>query len=162
MIAPEQLRFSAVTPLPLLLYRAVLPALGAAAPHACKALFAANGWPGAWFNGIHGYHHFHATTPEVLGIVAGQVSVRFGGPAGETVAVRAGDVVVVPAGISHRNQGASADLLVVGAYPDGRVADLVTGTPHGTAILATIAAAAQPDSDPVFGADGPLTRLWRR
>jgi uncharacterized protein YjlB len=43
--------------------------------------------------------------------------------------VKAGDVVVVPAGVAHCNQGQSSDLLIVGAYPDnGPRPDLRRGT----------------------------------
>ena len=44
--------------------------------------------------------------------------VQFGGPRGETLDVQAGDVVVLPAGVGHCRMDKSADLLIVGAYPD--------------------------------------------
>jgi uncharacterized protein YjlB len=147
--------------LPLLLYRGVLPLEGDAA-QACQDRFAGHGWTGGWRNGLFSYHHFHTTAHEVLGIVRGEARVRFGGPGGRTVAVAAGDVVVVPAGVGHKNEGASPDLLVIGAYADGRERDLCRG---GESSLpkqaATIAAVPIPDADPVAGRDGPLPQRWR-
>ena len=32
----------------------------------CEALFARNGWLGAWVDGIYSFHHFHSTRHEVL------------------------------------------------------------------------------------------------
>jgi uncharacterized protein YjlB len=144
--------------LPLLVYRGALPPDAAAMERA----FAANGWSNSWRNGIFRYHHFHSIAHEALGIAAGEVRVAFGGPSGREVAVRAGDVVVIPAGVAHRNMGASADLLVVGAYPGGSDYDIRRGDPaeHAVALYA-IAAVEVPESDPSAGRDGPLRRLWR-
>jgi len=83
------------------------------------ALFERNGWGGAWRNGIYAHHHYHSTTHEVLGVASGSVRVRLGGDSGKTVVLRAGDVVVVPAGVAHKSEGESPDLVVVGAYPQG-------------------------------------------
>jgi len=143
--------------LPLLVYRGALPA----DPAAMERAFAANDWSNSWRNGIFTYHHFHSTAHEVLGIAAGEVRVAFGGPTGQEVTVRAGDVVVIPAGVAHRNMGRSADLLVVGAYPGGSDYDIRRGDPaeHATALRA-IAALPLPRSDPVAGPDGGLARLW--
>src|SRR5262245_48603087 len=105
--------------LPVVVYRAALPASGDRAAQ-CEAMFARNGWPDAWRNGIYGHHHFHSTAHEVLGIARGQARVRLGGEGGETVEIAAGDVVVIPAGVAHKREVASADLLVIGAYPAGR------------------------------------------
>lgn len=162
MSAPETHRFAddgrfPNSALPLLVYRGALPP----DPAAMERAFAANRWSNSWRDGIFDYHHFHSIAHEVLGIAAGEVRVAFGGPLGEEVAVRAGDVVVVPAGIAHRKLGGSADLLVVGAYPGGSDYDIRRGDPaeHAAAVRA-VAAVPLPGSDPVSGRGGHLFRLW--
>jgi uncharacterized protein YjlB len=143
--------------LPLLVYRDAVPADAAR----IERLFAANRWPPAWRDGVHAFHHFHSTAHEVLGVARGEASVLFGGPAGTLLTVRAGDVVVVPAGVAHCNQGQSSDLLIVGAYPDGPGPDLRRGraAEHDAAQHA-IGAVPLPAADPVEGSRGPLVRLW--
>ena len=147
------------SPLPMLVYRRALPADAGAMVRA----FAANGWSNAWRNGIFTYHHFHSISHEVLGIAQGEVQVTFGGPSGETVTVWAGDVVVIPAGVGHRNVGQTRGLLVVGAYPGGSDYDTLRGKPeeHQAAVQA-VAAVPLPASDPVSGRVGPLRVLWAR
>ena len=144
--------------LPLLVYRDAVPA----DPVAVERLFAANWWPPAWRDGVHPFHHFHSCAHEVLGVARGEASVLFGGPNGKVLTLRAGDVVVVPAGVGHCNQGQSSDLLIVGAYPENaRRPDLRRGQPaeHDTAVGA-IANVPLPPADPVQGMDGALPRLW--
>lgn len=55
-------------------------------------------------------------THEVLGIARGSVSGEFGGAHGKPLDLKAGDVVILPAGTGHRRRSASRDVLVVGAY----------------------------------------------
>ena len=144
--------------LPVLVYHDVEEAHST---RGCAELFARNGWLGSWVNGIYPFHHFHSTAHEVLGIVAGSASVVLGGPGGRQFEVGPGDVLVLPAGTGHFNAGASPDLLVVGAYPDGMWCDLRRGDPaERDEVLANIAAVPLPGSDPVQGADGPLTGIW--
>lgn len=143
--------------LPLLVYRGVL-AGGEGAAAACETLFQAHGWSNGWRDGVFGYHHFHSTAHEALGIVAGEVRIQFGGEGGETVAVRAGDVVTIPAGVAHKNVGASRDLLAIGAYAGGREYDACRGGEPDVA--RRIEAVPKPDADPVYGARGPLLRAW--
>ncbi|MDR3529268.1 MAG: cupin domain-containing protein [Rhodopila sp.] len=144
--------------LPLLVYRGVVPA----DPSAIERVFAANRWPPAWRNGVHPFHHFHSTAHEALGVARGEVSVLFGGPGGRVLTVRAGDVVVVPAGVAHCNQGQSNDLLIVGAYPDNAPnPDLRRGkaAEHDAAARA-VGEVPLPPVDPVEGVDGALPKLW--
>jgi uncharacterized protein YjlB len=144
--------------LPLLVYRDAVPADAAG----IERLFAANHWPPAWRNGVHAFHHFHSTAHEVLGVARGEVSVLFGGPGGKVLTVRAGDVVIVPAGVAHCNQGQSDDLLIVGAYPDNSESpDLRRGKAgEHDAASRTVAAVPLPAADPVTGAGGALAGLW--
>jgi uncharacterized protein YjlB len=145
--------------LPVLVYSGVIaPEAGAGA---YEKLFAENDWLGAWRDGIYPFHHFHSTAHEVLGIAAGSAEVMLGGPVGERFELRAGDVVVLPAGTGHCNLGSSPDLLVVGAYPNGMDWDLRRGDPaeHDEAV-ANIARVPLPDQDPVRGKAGPLVDIW--
>jgi uncharacterized protein YjlB len=145
--------------LPVLIYHEVEAASDATR---CEELLARNGWLGAWQDGIFSFHHFHSTSHEVLGIAAGTATLILGGPTGRRFEVEQGDVVVLPAGTGHCNAGSSADLLVVGAYPCGMRWDLRRGDPaERDKVLANIAAVPLPDTDPLHGADGPLTDLWR-
>ena len=162
MSVPEAHRFAddgrfPNSSLPLLVYRAALPPDAEAMIRA----FADHGWSNSWRDGIFPYHHFHSIAHEVLGIASGWVEVAFGGPSGRAVTARAGDVVVIPAGVAHRNLGQSDDLLVVGAYPGGSDYDIRRGDPaeHAAAVRA-IAQVPLPSSDPVLGESGGLRRLW--
>jgi uncharacterized protein YjlB len=97
----------------------------------------------------------------VLGIANGVVQIAFGGPSGKTVRVQAGDVVVIPAGVGHRNIGQTNDLVVIGAYPDGVDYDTRRGDPsEHAAMIRNIAAVKLPTRDPVIGVAGPLIGLW--
>lgn len=144
--------------LPLLWWRGALDS--DAGPDAFEALFARNGWRPSWRNGIFTYPHFHSTSHEVLGIAQGSVRVRLGGETGVEVELRAGDVVLIPAGVGHQNLQASADLLVVGAYPQGAKADLLQDASGDPAIRARIAAVPLPRTDPVKGQDGFSHPAW--
>jgi uncharacterized protein YjlB len=136
--------------LPVLIYPGALD--GDAGAAAFEGRFAEHGWRGSWRDGIYPFHHFHSTAHEVLGIVAGRASVMLGGPRGRRFELRAGDVVVLPAGTGHCNLGSSPDLLVVGAYPNGMRWDLRRGDPaEHDEVLANIARVPVPDADPVQG-----------
>jgi uncharacterized protein YjlB len=144
---------------PMLVYRAAVPADA----DAIEAVFASNGWPPAWRNGVHPFHHFHSTAHEALGVARGHARVLFGGPHGQVLDVAAGDVVVLPAGVGHCRQDASPDLLIVGAYPRGMQSGLDTRRGRADEVAearANIARVPLTVPDPVAGVDGPLTRLW--
>lgn len=148
--------------LPLVVYRGALPESGDRAT-ACETMFAGNGWPDPWRNGIHPFHHYHSTAHEVLGIARGTARVRLGGENGQTVELHAGDVVVIPAGVAHKREAASGDLLVIGAYPRGQNPDMCRAEPdrHDRAV-ASIATVPLPDADPVTGGISPLLDCWRQ
>lgn len=124
-------------------------------------LFAQNGWKEAWRDGIYDFLHFHTQTHEVLGIARGSARVEFGGRQGKTLALRTGDVIILPAGTGHRRLQASRDLVVVGAYPRaGRYDEpKPSEIAHQKAVTA-IAKVRLPKADPVYGPNGPLLAHW--
>jgi uncharacterized protein YjlB len=147
--------------LPLLVYAGAVEVSGADPAVAFETLFARHGWSGGWRDGIYPFPHYHSTAHEVLGIARGRAKVRFGGDRGRVLEVRAGDVVVIPAGVGHQNLGSSGDLLVVGAYPGGADFDLCRGkTDERPRVLDNIRQVALPPADPVYGAEGPLLAEW--
>ena len=125
-------------------------------------LFESNGWGNSWRDGIYDYVHYHSRIHEVLGIARGTGMVQFGGPKGRTFVLRAGDVAILPAGTGHRCLKASDDFLVVGAYPPIGTFDVCTTPEDHKKALVTVPKVAHPRKDPVYGAKGPLTRLWRK
>lgn len=167
-IAPATWRFAddGLVPnhpaLPLVIYRGAIPVLAERDPAALfEATFARNNWTRSWRNGIYPFVHYHSMCHEVLGIARGAARVRFGGASGVDLDVNVGDVAILPAGTGHQRLAASHDLLVVGAYPPQGTYDLCRATPqdHARARL-TIPQVARPPTDPLYGADGPLMRLW--
>lgn len=138
------------TSLPVRIYAGAVS--GDDLPGQIESLFAQNGWQGIWRNGIFDYHHFHATAHEALGCGRGWVKVQLGGPHGEEVELKAGDIVLLPAGVSHKNLGHSDDYLIIGCYPPGQEADMEYGdADRYDAVLALIAQVPLPDRDPVTG-----------
>jgi uncharacterized protein YjlB len=149
--------------LPFIYYRSPVRLAQAQDPAAVfETLFESNGWKDSWRNGIYDYLHYHSRTHEVLGIARGHARVKFGGERGRIVELRAGDVVILPAGTGHQRVSARRDLLVVGAYPaSGRYDECKgSGAEHERA-LKTIPKVRLPAEDPVYGADGPLLDSWK-
>ena len=144
--------------LPVVIYR---QAISNPSAEAMEALFDRNGWPSAWRYGVYDFHHYHSTTHECLGVASGTARLQLGGSQGRIFEVKAGDVVVLPAGVGHKNLGASGDFLVVGAYPPGCSADLMRGEAGERPDAdRRIVAVPLPQTDPVGGAGGPVLEKW--
>lgn len=150
-------------PMPFLVYEAAIDLDGDDPAAMIERVFAANGWGDMWRNGVYDYLHYHATVHEVLGVALGTACVRFGGDRGQEFELRPGDVAILPAGTGHQCIAASDDFCIVGAYPPGPKMQVTRPSPENhSRALTTIPDVPLPPTDPVLGADGPLTRLWRR
>jgi uncharacterized protein YjlB len=146
---------------PLLIHPGAVNAASSDPAGEFEDLFAANGWTGSWRNGIYTYHHYHSTAHEVLGVFRGSATVQFGGDRGSKLKVSSGDVIIIPAGVAHKNLGASSDFGVVGAYPEGQECDMNYGRPEERPRAdANIARVPVPETDPVYGVGGPLQKNW--
>ena len=147
---------------PLLLYHGVVASSDADFDLATiiDALFEANGWSWSWRDSIYDFVHYHSQVHEVLGVARRTATVEFGGVRGRVLALKAGDVAILPAGTGHRLINASKGFLVVGAYPPEGAYDECTDTRDRPDALKRIAKLRKPKTDPVFGTDGPLLSLW--
>ncbi|MGA7238987.1 MAG: hypothetical protein WBY44_25110 [Bryobacteraceae bacterium] len=92
--------------LPVLLYRSVLPLHTAGKANAFRERFKSAGWAGIWTDTIYDHTQFHSKAHEVLGIAEGKVTLRLGGSEGSLFRLKAGDMLVLPAGVGHRRLSA--------------------------------------------------------
>ncbi len=145
--------------LPVVLYEGAFSADEEDLATVMEKRFQENGWPPQWRDGIFDYDHYHTQGHEVLGVAAGSAALVLGGEDGRRITVKAGDVLLLPAGTGHRRVQQSEDFLVVGAYPPGQSPDIICkeATP---AMLNQIAILNFPQSDPVSGTEGPMVQLW--
>ncbi|MEM9779040.1 MAG: cupin domain-containing protein [Pseudomonadota bacterium] len=139
---------------PLLVHRGAVPGGGAAE---VLERFQSNGWLNNWrYPGIYTYGHYHSTTHECLGCAAGWMEIVIFGKGGPKIRVEAGDVVVMPAGVSHEMVANSDDNLMIGGYPDGRdwdnIQDALVTREDFRAAAKRIMMLPIPDRDPVTGA----------
>eukprot|EP00744_Colponema_vietnamica_P020899 GILI01029759.1.p1 GENE.GILI01029759.1~~GILI01029759.1.p1 ORF type:complete len:206 (-),score=44.99 GILI01029759.1:47-607(-) len=122
-----------------------------------------NGWHYEWRSKVFPFHHYHSTAHEVLGMFVGTASVVFGGEGDEGVLVhvKPGDMIVIPAGVSHKAIAASEDFYCVGGYPNGTAPDMVMCKEEEfEPSVAKINGVPVPPTDPVYGSEGPLVRIW--
>src|SRR5262249_22145567 len=115
---------------PLILYRRAVKLPRSLDPAAVfEELFEANDWGDTWRGEIYDYLHYHSKIHEVLGIARGNATVRLGGDKGKIVPLKAGDVVILPAGTGHQSLSASKTFMAVGAYPSSGTYNLCKPTP---------------------------------
>ena len=96
-------------------------------------------------------------------MASGWADIVLGGPTvGQTFRLEAGDLVVLPAGTGHCRVDSSSDFAICGCYPPGQSNYTIVKERDGALArhAADIANVPLPETDPVFGADGPLITGW--
>ena len=147
--------------LPVLIYKQAFDPKIKELGDTIEETFNKNNWTNSWRNGILEKHHYHSNTHEVLGVSSGNCKVQLGGPNGVVFDVEKGDVIVLPAGIAHKNLSCSKDFEVVGGYPGGIEHDMRYGKPGDRpAADENIQKVPLPETDPVRGFDGDLLTFW--
>jgi len=129
-----------------------------------EELIRANDWHPTWHNsmGMIPNHHFHAEAHEIIVINSGELDCQLGGHDGARTTLRAGDAVVIPAGVGHLGVGFTEDLRVTGGFPAGYCfLDFRLGYADEYYELAERASLIPvPAKDPFFGAQGHLPKIW--
>jgi uncharacterized protein YjlB len=122
--------------------------------------FKRNGWSNSWRNTIYDFDHYHSNTHEVMAVIKGKATLILGGDDGQKITIEKGDVLIIPAGVSHRNASPATKCRCIGAYPNGIDYDMRYGTDEGTKALENIKQVKVPDKDPLFGNGGEIRHYW--
>ena len=147
---------------PLLHYRGAYPPSTSAS--AVEAHLAALGAAlPQWRYTMYRKCHFHSTAHEVLCVVQGQATLCFGGgenPARVELAARAGDVLIVPAGVAHHLlEEGKEGFEMVGSYPPGQQWDMCYGEDGEEQKVKGIEGVKWFDRDPLYGEKGPTVKV---
>jgi uncharacterized protein YjlB len=197
------------SPLPLIHYRGVLKESERTSGHAFD-MFWDNSWRVQWLvrYGHTQRAHYHGASHECMAVLTGSATIRFGVAdtdpdmeknthdsawenGGIELEAEAGDVFIIPAGVSHKTyntlpardferlspgDGHTIDIesarkafhglklsgfTMLGAYPKGCQWDFLEGGEHKGNFEA-VWRIPKPDTDPVFGTDEQgICSLWR-
>ena len=149
--------------LPVVIYHRVIPPNTVDNADYLEHLFRANGWPPQWRYPVYTFTHFHSNTHEALGVFAGSARLQLGGEKGKVIEVKVGDVLLLPAGIGHKQISADEEFMLVGAYPPDVKADLCHDEPSELAARTkAVNAVPLPASDPVTGHSEGSMLVWHQ
>ncbi|MCU5774504.1 cupin domain-containing protein [Erwiniaceae bacterium BAC15a-03b] len=149
------------SPLPLIIYPRIVPDEIEDIAAYFEQQFAQHGWSPRWRAPVFPYTHYHSNTHELLGVCEGWAEILFGGESGRMVTLRAGDAVLIPAGVGHRQVAASEEFFTVGAYPEGMEPDTLRDDQSKMALaIKNIQRVPMPPTDPITGGEGAVTELW--
>lgn len=116
-----------------------------------------------WRYTMYSTSHFHSTTHEVLCVSNGRARLCFGGEDNEgrvEPVVGRGDVMIVPAGVSHRLlEDMDGGFEMVGSYPKGCHWDMCYGKEGEEGKVSGIGKIEWFPEDPVYGPDGPAVHV---
>jgi uncharacterized protein YjlB len=56
-----------------------------------------------------------------MAVIKGHTTLLLGGENGKQISIQKGDIIVIPAGVAHKNRGNMKDVICVGGYPDGKI-----------------------------------------
>lgn len=149
--------------LPVMIYHRVIPSNVVDNADYLEHLFRSNGWPPQWRYPVYTFTHFHSNTHEALGVFAGTARLQLGGENGKIIEVKVGDVLLLPAGIGHKQISADEEFMLVGAYPPEMKADLCHDEPAQLAVRTkAVIAVPLPDTDPVTGHSEGSMLAWHK
>jgi uncharacterized protein YjlB len=148
--------------LPVLYYPNALRLPSLFSSRYAKNIFEKNGWSNTWRNGIYTYHHYHSVTHEAMAIIRGKTRIQLGGDDGVELTVQKGDVLIIPAGVAHKNLGNEKDAIAIGGYPRGKDYDMNYGKPgERPGTDNKIKKLSVPSTDPLLGKANGVPKIWK-
>lgn len=165
---------TSIQDLPLLVYRS---AFDSKEHTKLKETLRQNGIEPQWTYGMYPFSHYH-TVHEVLSILSGDATLRFGGEGDAEYVVEsvnsdvpieidisAGDVIVVPAGVAHRHVEERHGFSMLGSYVRGVSWDMnnCKNVQEEKSAIEKIKKLPPLESDPLYGncEDSPVKRFWK-
>jgi uncharacterized protein YjlB len=116
-----------------------------------------------WTYTMYSTSHYHSTTHEVLSVVQGRAKLCFGhedNPDRFEPTVAKGDVMIVPAGVSHRLlEDIDGNFSMVGSYPPGKSWDMCYGNAGEEKRAEEIQGLGWFSKDPIYGDSGPALQV---
>jgi uncharacterized protein YjlB len=147
---------------PVLVYRQALTISGVFDPIKLRLLLNSHGWSNTWKAGVFCYHHYHSNTHELLACYKGKTVLLLGGDDGIKIPFAKGDVIVIPAGVAHKNLKDEDDIICIGAYPGGVDYDMNYDRPgERPKADRKIKKIGVPEEDPLTGGKGKMHRFWK-
>jgi uncharacterized protein YjlB len=149
------------SPLPVIHYKRIIELPFFFPASYLRSLFKKNNWKNCWTSGIFEYDHYHSVTHEVMGVYKGKTTLQLGGKNGIKIKIEKGDVLIIPAGVAHRNLKKENAVKCVGAYPNGKNYDMNYGEKKElTRAIKNIKKVKMPKRDPVFGKTEGIIKFW--
>ncbi|HEY4876598.1 MAG TPA: cupin [Puia sp.] len=147
--------------MPVLLYKNVLKLPFLFPGNFIRKIFERNSSSNAWKGGIFTYHHYHSNTHKALGIYRDKTKIKLGGEMGSVMEIQKGDVLIIPAGVAHKNLGNENQIGVIGAYPGGKNYDIKCRRKvERQQAEINIQNVLLPSTDPVWGAFLGVVKIW--
>lgn len=115
-----------------------------------------------WRYTMYSTSHFHSTSHEVLCVSSGSAKLCIGGednPDRVEPVVERGDVMIMPAGVSHRLLEDKGGFQMVGSYPRGCNWDMCYGKGGEESKVEGIKNVEWFRRDPIYGDEGPVLQL---
>ena len=126
-----------------------------------KSIFIKHNWTNNWRNGIYTYHHYHSNTHEAMAVIKCHTVLLLGGENGKHLLLEKGDIIVIPAGVAHKNLGKEKDVICIGGYPEGKDFDINYGNPgERPGTDENICSLPIPLTGPLYGESDPLVKIW--
>lgn len=148
--------------LQVILYKGILHLPFLFSASVVRQLFRKNNYRNFWKAGVYTYHHYHSNTHEVMAVIKGKTILQIGGPKGKKITIEKGDVLIIPAGVAHKNLKKENDITCVGAYPNGKKWDMNYGKaderPKADKMIKKVKL---PKRDPLFGKEGGIKKFWK-